>query len=64
MRNPGGLQNYGVQYSRGGVCLNPCSLDRCIRNIFWNFQKCQADLCYILINKQMLEKVFCLNIAP
>ena len=29
----------------------------------WNFQKCKADLCYILIDKQMLENVFCSNIA-
>ena len=35
------------------------------QNLFyWNFQKCKTDLCYILIDKQMLEKVFCSNIAP
>ena len=26
------------------------------KNFFWSFQKCKADLCYILIDKQMLEK--------
>ena len=31
---------------------------------FWNFQSIRADLCYILIYKQMLEKAFCSNIAP
>ena len=31
---------------------------------FWNFQKCKADLCYILIDKHMLKKVFCSNTAP
>ena len=35
-----------------------------IKTFFWNFQKCEADLCSILIDKQMLEKVFCSNIAP
>ena len=34
------------------------------KNLVWNFQKSRADFCYILINKQMLEKVFCSNIAP
>ena len=34
------------------------------KNLFWNFQSIQADLCYILIYKQMLEKAFCSNIAP
>ena len=29
-----------------------------------NFQKCQAVSRYSLIDKQMLEKVFCSNIAP
>ena len=29
-----------------------------------HFQKCQAVSCYILIDEQMLQKVFCLNIAP
>ena len=41
-----------------------CTVDRFIKTINWNFQKCKADLCYILIDKQMLEKVFCSNIAP
>ena len=40
------------------------SLNHFIKTLFWNFQKCKADLCYILIDKQMLEKVFCSNIAP
>ena len=39
-------------------------LHRFKKNFFWNFQKCKEDLCYILIDKQMLEKVFCSNIAP
>ena len=25
------------------------------KNLFWNFRKCQAVLCYILIDKQMLH---------
>ena len=29
-----------------------------------HFQKCQAVSCYILVDKQMLEKEFCSNIAP
>ena len=40
------------------------TLDRFIKTFFWNFQKCKTDLCYIMIDKQMLEKVFCSNIAP
>ena len=40
------------------------SLDPFIKTFFLNFEKCWAVLCYILINKQMLEKVFCSNIAP
>ena len=40
------------------------TLDRFIKTFFWNFQSIPADLCYILIYKQMLEKVFCSNIAP
>ena len=37
---------------------------RLVHKIFyWNFQKCKADLCYILIDKQMLERVFCLNVG-
>ena len=28
------------------------------KTFFLNFQECQAVLCYILIDKQMLEKVF------
>ena len=43
---------------------DPCSLDRFTKTFFWNFQSIQADLCYILIYKQMLEKAFCSNIAP
>ena len=34
------------------------------KNLFMTFQKCKAYLCYILIDKQMLEKVFCSKIAP
>ena len=34
------------------------------QNLFyWNFQKCKTDLCYILIDKQMLKKMSCSNIA-
>ena len=40
------------------------TLDRFTKTFFWNFQKSRADLCCILIYKQMLEKVFCSNIAP
>ena len=39
-------------------------LDRFTKTFFWNFQKSRADLCYIFIYKQMLEKVFCSNSAP
>ena len=39
-------------------------LDQFTKTFFWNFQSIQADLCYILIYKQMLEKAFCSNIAP
>ena len=41
-----------------------CPLDRFTKTFFWNFQSIPADLCYILIYKQMLEKAFCSNIAP
>ena len=41
-----------------------CTLDRFTKTFFWNFQSIPADLCYILIYKQMLEKAFCSNIAP
>ena len=41
-----------------------CTVDRFTKTFFWNFQSIPADLCYILIYKQMLEKVFCSNIAP
>ena len=40
------------------------SVDRFTKTFFWNFQSIPADLCYILIYKQMLEKAFCSNIAP
>ena len=40
------------------------NLDQFTKTFFWNFQSIQADLCYILIYKQMLEKAFCSNIAP
>ena len=39
-------------------------LDRFTKTFFLNFQNIRADLCYILIFKQMLEKVFCSNITP
>ena len=41
-----------------------CALDRFTKTFFWNFQSIPADLCYILIYKPMLEKVFCSNVAP
>ena len=41
-----------------------CTVDRFTKTFFWNFQNIQAVLCYILIDKQMLEKAFCSNIAP
>ena len=44
--------------------LVQCTLDRFTKTFFWNFQSIPADLCYILIYKQMLEKAFCSNIAP
>ena len=31
------------------------SVDRFTKTFFWNFQKCRAVLCYILIDKQMLH---------
>ena len=40
------------------------SVDRFTKTFFWKFQKCRVVLCYILIDKQMLEKVFCSNITP
>jgi len=42
----------------------PCPLDRFTETLFRNFQNSRAVLCYILIDIQMLEKVFCSNIAP
>ena len=30
-------------------------VDRFTKTFFWNFQKCRAVLCYILIDKQMLQ---------
>ena len=39
-------------------------VDRFIKTLFRNFQKCRAILFDILIDKQILEKVFCSNIAP
>ena len=45
-------------------CCTGSTLDRFTKTFFWNFQSIQADLCYILIYKQMLEKAFCSNIAP
>ena len=51
---------------RGGrvTCTFYMNIRPVHKNLFWNFQKCKADLCYLLIDKQMLEKVFCSNIAP
>ena len=46
------------------LTLNACTIDRFTKTFFWNFQNIRADLCYISIYKQMLEKVFCSNIAP
>ena len=54
--------------SNSASCLDDkshrCTLDRLIKTFFLNFQKSRAVLCYILIDRQMLEKVFCSNIAP
>ena len=44
--------------------LDGCPVDRFTKTFFWDFQSIRADFCYILIYKQMLEKVFCSNIAP
>ena len=44
--------------------MDACVVDRFIKTFVWNFQKCKVDLCYILIDKQMLEMVFCSNITP
>ena len=41
-----------------------CALDRFTKTFFRNFQNIRAVLCYILIDKRMLEKAFCSNIAP
>ena len=41
-----------------------CALDQLINTFFWNFQKCQAVLYYILVDKQMSEKVFCSKMLP
>ena len=46
------------------LLFSQCALDRFTKTFFWNFQNIRAVLCYILIDKQMLEKAFCLNIAP
>ena len=47
-----------------GVQSVSAQSDRFIKkNMIWNFQKCPAVLCYILIDKQMLERVFCLNVG-
>ena len=44
------------------ITTNPkllqCTLDQVIRTFFWNFQKCQAVLYYMLLDLQMFEKVF------
>ena len=47
-----------------GAQCSECILDQFTKTFFWNFQSIRADLCYILIYKQMLEKAFCSNIAP
>ena len=49
---------------RSALGVTIYTLDRFTKTFFWNFQNSRADLCYILIYKQMLEKVFCSNIAP
>ena len=50
--------------SWGDDWMHICEVDRLTKTFFWNFQSIWADLCYILIYKQMSEKVFCSNIAP
>ena len=34
------------------------------KNLFFEITKCQAVLCKILIDKQILDKVFCSNVVP
>ena len=46
------------------IHIHSYTLDQFTKTFFWNFQSIRADLCYILIYKQMLEKAFCSNIAP
>ena len=54
----------GVADDEGDEDSDNSDVDRFTKTFFWNFQSIPADLCYILIYKQMLEKVFCSNIAP
>ena len=51
-------------YKNKLIWANTCVLNQVWKIFFWNFQKCQAVSCYILVDKQMLEKEFCSNIAP
>ena len=62
------LMHLGTRYvhpvTRQIFC-NLCewTVNQFTKTFFWNFQNSKADLWYILIDKQMLEKVFCSNIA-
>ena len=68
LRTVGATVNNARAFTLSGCTVHvnhcKCSLDRFTKTFFWNFQSIQADLCYILIYKQMLEKTFCSNIAP
>ena len=49
--------------SNFSIFTRPYTLDQVKKKqLFFNFKKCQADLRYILIDKQMLGKVFGSNI--
>ena len=58
------LSSFHKWFFDNAPTLGKCALDRFTKTFFWNFQNIQAVLCYILIEKQMLEKAFCSNIAP
>ena len=53
-----------VECSADNLYLNLVHTSPFIKTFFVNFQKCKVDLFYILIDKQILETVFCSNIAP
>ena len=59
-----GIAQFTACFAPWPIVSQTCTLDRFTKTFFWNFQSIRADLCYILIYKQMLEKAFCSNIAP